>query len=123
MKDEFTVAIDFDGVLCEDYYPNIGPARPYEIEMVKKLRAKGVKVILWTCRRGGYLEEAIEWCEEHGLRFDAINANLKSNIVKYGGDTRKVSANIYIDDRAIAHKPNQKRLAKLLKDALKGKLL
>ena len=60
----------------------------------------GVKSILWTSRTGSALREAIEWCEDHDLHFDAINENLPEVIELTGGiDTRKVYADIYFDDR------------------------
>ena len=45
------------------------------------------------------LEEAVEFCEKFGLRFDYINENTKENIEKYGNNTRKVFAHYYIDDK------------------------
>lgn len=59
----------------------------------------GVKSILWTSRTGSALQEAIEWCEDHDLHFDAINKNLPEVIELTGTDTRKVYADVYFDDR------------------------
>jgi len=50
------------------------------------------------------LEEAVAWCERHGLMFDAVNDNLPERVAKYGGDTRKVSADEYWDDLAVTIK-------------------
>ena len=46
------------------------------------------------------LTESIEWCKERTLIFDAVNENLPEIIEMMGGDTRKIFANEYIDDRA-----------------------
>lgn len=94
-------AVDFDGTLCEENYPNIG--RPFldRIKCLIRLQKEGHKLVLWTCRCGKYLEEAIEWCKNHGLTFDAINENLPERIEQYGGDCRKLSVDYYIDDRNI----------------------
>ena len=99
VKEMLTFAIDFDGTLCEDVFPKIGEAHPHMIHITKTLQLPGHKMILWTCRRDERLAEAVEWCREKGLIFDAVNSNLPDNIEKYGGDTRKVSADIYIDDK------------------------
>lgn len=57
-------------------------------------------LILWTCRAGEKLQEAIEWCREHGLLSDAVNDNLPEMIEKWGSNSRKITADIYIDDKA-----------------------
>lgn len=100
----YIIAVDFDGTLCEDNFPNIGNPKEDVIRWVKNQR-KGLgyntKIILWTCRNGKYLEEAIEWCKNHGLEFDAVNENLKEVENLYGGYTRKVFADLYVDDKNI----------------------
>lgn len=58
-------------------------------------------MILWTNRCDELLEKAIEWCEGYGLIFDAVNENLSERVEKYGNDCRKISADIYIDDKAV----------------------
>lgn len=96
------IAIDFDGTLCEDCYPDIGPAVASTIAAYRRERAKGTKFILWTCRYGERLNEALRWCDAHGVFFDAVNAHLPEHLTKYGWrDTRKVYADIYWDDRAV----------------------
>lgn len=94
------IAVDFDGVLCEDRYPKIGEPKEDMIKYFKQRKADGDKLILWTCRKGIYLNNAVAWCRKRGLEFDAVNENLPEYIEKYRGDTRKVFADIYVDDRA-----------------------
>lgn len=55
----------------------------------------------WTCRVGERLQEAVEWCRGYGLEFDAVNENLPEIIECFGTDTRKVCADIYIDDKMV----------------------
>ena len=59
-----------------------------------------VILILYTCRSGRDLKIATDFCKGIGLKFDYINENVKENIEKYG-DTRKIYADVYIDDHAI----------------------
>jgi hydroxymethylpyrimidine pyrophosphatase-like HAD family hydrolase len=102
MEKELVVwAVDFDGTLCELDYPNIGAPRKLVIEALKDFQRRGVKMILNTCREGELLAEALVWCEQHGLVFDAINDNLPELIEQYGGNCRKISADVYLDDKAI----------------------
>lgn len=96
------IAVDFDGTLVKDEFPNIGEPRE---EVWNKLRAEksnGSKIILWSCRNGEALKQAVEFCvNKMGFHFDAINENLDEIKVLYGGDTRKVFADEYWDDKAI----------------------
>ena len=90
------IAVDFDGTLCMGTYPEIGSPKPYAVEVMNKLKADGHYLILWTCRRGERLEEAINWMLEQGIPFDRINAHEPANLAFYGDDARKVYAHCYI---------------------------
>lgn len=69
------------------------------IAYIKLLQANGHKLILWTCRYGERLQEAVEWCNSYGIRFDAVNDNLPETLMRYGTNSRKITADYYIDDR------------------------
>ena len=76
------IAYDFDGTLVENAYPEIGEPRkgdmhPTLIEDVIELQKWGHKVILWTCRTGVHLDQAVEFCKKKGLIFDAVNDYIK----------------------------------------------
>ena len=91
------VAVDFDGTLSLDaQYPNIGRFNTPLYEALMKLRGIGWSIVLWTCREGKELREAVIWCANNGLEFDAINENPSHVPFK----SRKVVADMYIDDRA-----------------------
>ena len=55
------IAVDFDGTLSMGPYPEIGNPKPYAVEMMNKLKDDGHYIILWTCRRGERLEDALNW--------------------------------------------------------------
>lgn len=95
------IAVDFDGTLCRSAWPEIGAPNGRLIGMLQSLRRRGVKLILWTCREGEMLDAAVGWCAERNLIFDAVNENLPERIAQYGGDCRKISADLYIDDKAL----------------------
>ena len=104
---KLTIAVDFDGTLCEYAFPEIGEQRrSHKILMSKliQLRNEGHKLILWTNRGDNdeypVLTEAVDWCRNRGLIFDAVNENLP-NQNKLSGYSPKVMADIYIDDRAL----------------------
>lgn len=101
MYENTTIAVDFDGTLCVSKFPKIIAPKLEVIKEVKKLKEQGAKLILWTCREGEDLTEAIKFCNEYGLHFDYINENTEENKAMWSNDTRKVSASYYIDDKAI----------------------
>ena len=79
------IAVDFDGCLCENKFPRIGAANTAAIAKLRQRRREGAKLILWTCRTGTQLREALDFCELYGLRFDAVNDNLPEIIEKFAG--------------------------------------
>lgn len=93
------IAVDFDGTLCENKWPEIGIPNEELIEYLKKRQANGEKLILWTSRNEEQTKDAVEWCKKHGLVFDAVNDNLPEIVEAFGGNCRKIFANEYIDDR------------------------
>lgn len=94
------IAVDFDGTLCTDAWPNIGEAIQENIDFVLRKQQQGAKLILWTCRTGDRLSQALTWCQEQGLTFDTVNENIPEMVEAFGSDCRKVFADLYIDDKA-----------------------
>jgi len=92
-------AIDFDGTLCENKYPQIGEPIQRIINFVKQVKAEGNSIIFWSCRTGENLKNALEWCEQKGIIFDAINEQLPEILDSYELDSRKIYADFYIDDK------------------------
>ena len=90
------IAVDFDGTIMKDGRPNI----PL-IQRLKSEQRRGTTVILWTCRQGGSLNEALAFMRGYGFLPNYINANAPEVIARFGGDTRKVYADVYIDDKAV----------------------
>lgn len=93
-------AVDFDGTLSQGVsFPEIGEPNKQLFEMLIKEKEKGSRIILYTCRTRGDLKRAIDFCRKNGLYFDKVNENLPEFIMKYGGDTRKINVDYYIDDK------------------------
>lgn len=97
----YAIAIDFDGILCQNAYPDIGDPNWDTIHQALKEQSNGAKLILWTCREGRSLERAVAACTGWGLTFDAVNENLPEWRKAYRTDPRKVGANEYWDDRNV----------------------
>lgn len=92
-----TIAVDFDGTIVQHCFPSIGLTIGRSIEILKKFKKEfGCRLILWTCREpNAGLPEAVEFCREQGLEFDAVNKSL--SLSKLGRS--KVLADLVIDDR------------------------
>ena len=93
-------AVDFDGTLCRNRWPDIGEPNEELIGFLIMAQSKGDKIILNTLREETDLMEAVKWCRERGLVFDAVNDNLPELKEKWGNNPRKISADRYIDDRS-----------------------
>ncbi|WP_298760842.1 BT0820 family HAD-type phosphatase [uncultured Psychroserpens sp.] len=99
-QDKLVIAIDFDGTIVEDAYPKVGKARIFAFETMKRLQADGHRLILWTYRSGSKLDEAVAFCKDNGITFYAVNQSFPEE--KYDNSvSRKIYADIYIDDRNI----------------------
>ena len=64
------IAIDFDGCVCTDKYPDIGAPNWEVINRARAEQRAGAGLILWTCREGQLLLDALAACEAWGLTFD-----------------------------------------------------
>ena len=99
------IAVDFDGVLCEDKFPDIGAPKYGVISAIRQLIDDGHEVVLWTTRNGSELTKAVEWCTDRGLHFCNVNGPAPSNAKAYkdvyATESRKIYADVYIDDHNI----------------------
>lgn len=92
------IAVDFDGVLHHGTYPQIGVPSQEARAALATLKQKGHYIIIWTCRNGDLLLQAINWLVEEGFQFSRVNDQEPQNAAKYGDNSRKVYADVYIDD-------------------------
>ncbi len=107
------IAIDFDGTIVEHRYPEIGKIRPFAFETIKALQSKKHQVILWSHRAGRLLDEAVEFCRKNGVEFYAVNKNYPEE--KWdANDSRKILADIYIDDRNLGGLPSWGEIYQLI---------
>ena len=94
------IAIDFDGTIVEDAYPNIGKPIIFAFETMKKLQSEGNRLILCTYRTEKKLQEAVDFCKQQGLEFYAINKSYPEEEFD-GKISRKINATFFVDDRNI----------------------
>lgn len=109
-----TVAFDLDGTLLE-YKEGMaeknefGLPFPGIVSEIKKLRKNGWKIIIWTCRKNN--KELHQHLKKYDIPYDDININ--SDIT---GESPKIYADVYVDDKALSFKGNAKNLAKTIMD-------
>lgn len=98
--DAKVIAVDFDGTIVEHKYPAIGKEMLFAFATLKALQQKGHKLILWTIRTGSLLQEAVDYCEQNGVVFYAVNKNYPEEILDEK-TSRKLNADVFIDDRNV----------------------
>lgn len=116
------LAIDFDGTIVEDAYPGIGKPKVFVFETLKKLQMEGYRLILWTYRSGKTLEEAIEFCRKNGLEFYAVNSSFEGEVFDHTTQSRKIDADLFIDDRNLGGFPGWGEVYNIIKDRIEFKV-
>lgn len=96
------IAIDFDGTVVDHEFPRIGKLKPGAREALQAFRKAGHKIIIWTCRHGQHEKDVRVFLTENDIPFDTINNPIM------GADlgTRKVYADLYIDDKGLRFEDN-----------------
>ena len=101
-----TIAVDFDGTIVRHRYPKIGDEIPFATETLRLLLRDRHRLILWTVREGRLLDEAIEWCKARGVEFYAVNRDFPEEDATGSGFSRKIKADLFIDDRNFGGLPD-----------------
>jgi len=99
--EKLVIAFDFDGTLAGHGYPQIGPIQLDTFGSAIALKKLGCEIVLWTCRHGELLANAVQWCADRGLEFDAVNTESPGTRKWKKYISRKIYADIYVDDRGL----------------------
>lgn len=111
MRRDRIIAIDFDGTI----YNSSEKCLIDEAETaIKELHQKGYILVLWTCRCGNRLKNAINILKQYGLYQYFYCVNETPDFVKYKISC-KVCASIYIDDRNIGGFIGWKKVLEILR--------
>lgn len=95
-------AVDFDGTIVEDRFPQIGKLIPFALESLRKLQSQGHTIILWTCRHEKDLEDALKFLKENNFIPDVVNDHSAQMLKLFPGPKpKKIYADIYIDDHDV----------------------
>jgi len=113
-----TIAVDFDGTIVEDRYPKIGAERPFATDTLRMLIQERHRLILWTVREGELLDEAVQWCKDRGVEFFAVNRDFPEESEKNRHFSRKIKAEVWIDDRNLGGIPDWGQIYHMIHDNL-----
>lgn len=116
------IAVDFDGTIVEDAYPGIGKPKLFAFDALKKLQSQGHQLVLWTYRYGRTLEEAVEFCREKGIEFYAVNSSFEDEVFEGSGRSRKIDAELFIDDRNLGGFPGWGAVVQIVENNLEFSL-
>ena len=90
------IAVDFDGCITDkNEFPSIGKFKEHAIDAIKNIQNHGIRVILWTCREGPYLDDARLALNNAGVFLNGYNYS------PYQLQSRKIVADVYIDDKNV----------------------
>ncbi len=110
------IAVDFDGTIVHNKWPDIGEPVREAADTIRLWTARGHRIVIWTCRVGNELEACEKWLIRNWVPFYSINSNPLDRIDLYGSDTRKISADLYIDDKAAGAPDDPAELWKMARE-------
>ena len=99
------ISIDFDGTIVYESWPEPGAVFPNAREVINELYEKGHTIVINTCRSGKHEGVAQDVLENNNINYHWINTNVPDLIHKYGMDCRKISADVYIDNKQLGGLP------------------
>jgi len=105
MEVPLKIAVDFDGTIVEHKYPEIGKEILFAFDTLRALQKQKHQLILWTYRTGKELDEAVEFCRKNGIEFYAVNKSYPEEEFDELMSSRKIEADIFIDDRNVGGMP------------------
>lgn len=114
----YLIAVDFDGTIVEDAYPKIGKPMIFAFDSLKYLQSQGHRLILWTYRHGKSLEDAVEFCHQNGIEFYAVNSSFEEEKFNEGSQSRKIHADIFIDDRNLGGFPGWGEVIQIIENKI-----
>ena len=97
---KLVIAIDFDGTIVTNKYPDIGYLKRNAKKVINELFDAGHEIIINSCRQGKEEQDMIDFLKQMGIKYSAVNENLCYRIEEYNNDCRKIGADVYIDDKA-----------------------
>lgn len=114
-----TIAVDFDGCICEHAFPECGKPRQEVIELLRALHVRGWRIVIHSCRTNsdwvaygaseeeirGKVDDMLAWLYKQRVPYTSIWGIVLRDPsgVEWDYDTAtgKPVADVYLDDRAL----------------------
>lgn len=112
---EVILAVDFDGTICTVSYPKVGDERKDAIKYINKLYDEGYGIVINTCRSLEAATAARKFLSDNNCNYHYFNCNFPHLIELYGNDCRKISADVYIDDKCLFEIPTWEEKYNIIK--------
>jgi len=113
------IAVDFDGTIVTHEYPKIGKELPFATQTLRMLQEDHHRLILWSCREGELLEDAINWLKERGVEMYAYNRDYPEETTDSKDWSRKLKVDMFIDDRNLGGLPDWGTIYQMVKNRTK----
>lgn len=117
----FVACVDFDGTIAQNAFPGIGKIVKDAKDTINKMYDEGIEIIISSCRTGSFEADAENYLRRHGIKYDYLNCNLPRLIEDYKQDCRKISADVYIDDKCVAGLPPWTQVYEIVQHMIKVK--
>ena len=93
------IAVDFDGTIVEDQFPQIGRPKIFAFETLREIQKHRHNLILWTERSGKDLEAAVEFCAKNGIEFYSVNASYPEEKYDPSEASRKIICDVFVSHK------------------------
>lgn len=103
-KTDSVIVVDFDLTIAKVNFPKINGIMPQAREVINGWWENNV-IVINTCRVGRYEGDAVDFLKKMGVKFDWVNCNPPHLIEIFGMDCRKLSGNLYVDDKQLGGLP------------------
>lgn len=106
LKDKLVIAIDFDGTIVKQDYPNIGKLYDSAKECINELYNSGrYYIIIWSTRCGQDEADMINFLNKNEVKYHKVNGNLPefSELQEAKGFStpRKIYYDLLVDDKSL----------------------
>ena len=102
-----TIAVDLDGtVIQSSNYPYVDSVNLEAVSVLRRFKAMGGKIVIFTCRAGEGLDLALEALAHYGVEWDTVNKDTQEAIDNWLSQypnsplSPKPWCDLYIDDKA-----------------------
>jgi len=108
------LALDFDGSIVDDAFPDIGALKSGAKKIINKLHDEGYYIIIWTCRyTDKEIHSMLRFLSDNKISYDAVNENYPNLDFK---PWPKIFYDVLVCDRNLGGIPDWETIYKMIKE-------